>query len=148
MNFTASKSKALASGLTALLVVAGFSPIRVAAAAPKAHPAPLAAAAQNDKLDFDLVNRTGYTLKHVLISRSSASEWNDDDDVLGGQKLDDGETLHISFAPRAHADHWDMKVVYAIDGSSHEWDGLNLSQINKITLHYNADSNSTSADTE
>ena len=56
--------------------------------------------------------------------------------------------LHITFSPKVHHDHWDLKVVYKIDGSSHEWDGLNLSEIHKITLHYNADQNSTKADIE
>jgi hypothetical protein len=144
MNLTQTKSKAIALGMAALLVV-GLSPVKVAAAAPAPHHM---RAAQGSNLDFDLVNKTGYKLKKVLVAPSATSEWNEDDDVLKGQMLEDGETLHISFSPQAQHAHWDMKVVYNIDGSSHEWDGLNLNNISKITLHYNADSNSTSADVE
>ena len=36
--------------------------------------------------------------------------------------------LHIHFNHHAHAEHWDLKVVYD-DNSSKEWDHLNLDKI-------------------
>jgi hypothetical protein len=149
MNRTQSKAKALLAGATALLLVASLSPIKTSAAAPHMKPAPAPkAAAQNDRLDFTLVNATGYTLSQVLVGSSSDAEWDPNDELLQGRTLSDGEQLDITFSPKVHHDHWDLKVVYKIDGSSHEWDGLNLSEIHKITLHYNADQNSTKADIE
>jgi hypothetical protein len=144
MKFIQTKPRALALGLVAFLLVGTATTKKsVALSAPTGI-----FAGQNDKLDFDLINKTGYKIKKVLIAPSSTAQWDDDDDVLTGRGFDDGETLSISFSPKAHAEHWDMKVVYAIDGSSHEWDGLNLTGIAKITLHYDAAANSTSADVE
>jgi hypothetical protein len=147
MKLTPTKPRALAVGLAALLFAALPASKTSALTAPIASPTPMHAA-QNDALDFDLVNKTGYKIKKVLISPSASSEWDDDDDVLAGRGFNNGDTLSISFSPKTHAQHWDMKVVYAIDGSSHEWDGLNLTGISKITLHYDAGANSTSADVE
>lgn len=149
MNRTHSKAKAILAGATALLLVASLSPIKTSAAAPHMKPAPAPmAAAQNDRLDFILVNDTGYDISQVLIGASAESEWDPNDELLQGSVFNNGDQLDIKFSPKAHHDHWDMKVVYKIDGSSHEWDGLNLSEIHKITLHYNADQNSTKADIE
>jgi hypothetical protein len=120
----------------------------VAAAAKPVAATPAAGRAEADNLDFDLMNKTGYALKKVLIAPSSAPDWDEDDDVLKGRKLGDGEVLHITFSPKARATKWDMKVVYAIDGSSHEWTGLKLDEINKITLFYNADKDETHAKIE
>jgi hypothetical protein len=147
MNRTQSKAKAIIAGATALLLVASLSPIKTSAATPHMKPAPVAAA-QNEKLDFTLVNKTGYTISQVLVGASADSEWDPNDELLQGRNFDDGDQLDVTFSPKAHHDHWDLKVVYKIDGSSHEWDGLNLSEIHKITLHYNADQNSTKADIE
>jgi len=147
MNRTHTKAKALVAGATAMLLVASLSPIKTSAAAPHMKSAP-AAAAQNDKLDFQLVNATGYDINQVLVGSSADAEWDPSDELLQGRTFGDGDALDITFSPKVHHDHWDLKVVYKIDGSSHEWDGLNLSEIHKITLHYNADQNSTKADIE
>jgi hypothetical protein len=147
MNRTQAKAKALLAGVTAMLLVSGLSPIQTSAATPHMKPAPMAAA-QNDKLDFQLVNDTGYDISEVLVGQSSDSTWDPSDELLQGRTFNNGDALDITFSPSAHHDHWDLKVVYKIDGSSHEWDGLNLSEIHKITLHYNAGENSTKADIE
>ena len=147
MNRTHSKAKAILAGATALLLVASITPIKTSAATPHMKPVP-AAAAQNEKLDFTLVNATGYEISQVLVGASAESEWDPNDELLQGRAFGDGDSLDITFSPKAHHDHWDLKVVYKIDGSSHEWDGLNLSEIHKITLHYNSDQNSTKADIE
>jgi hypothetical protein len=148
MKSTYSKAKAILAGTTALLLVTTLSPIKTSAATPHIMKPVPAAAAQNDKLDFTLVNATGYTLSQVLVGASAEADWDPNDELLQGRTLADGEQLDITFSPKVHHDHWDLKVVYKIDGSSHEWDGLNLSEIHKITLHYNADQNSTKADIE
>jgi hypothetical protein len=149
MNRTQAKAKALLAGATAMLLVTSLSPIQTSAATPHMKPAPAPmAAAQNEKLDFQLVNDTGYDISQVLVGASAESEWDPNDELLQGRTFNNGDALDITFSPKAHHDHWDLKVVYKIDGSSHEWDGLNLSEIHKITLHYNAGENSTKADIE
>jgi hypothetical protein len=139
--------------LSAALLTAGVlrthvTPVAAAAKPLGAMPAAGRAAAEAGDLDFDLLNKTGYSLKKVLIAPSAAPDWDEDDDVLKGRKLGDGEVLHITFSPKAKATKWDMKVVYSIDGSSHEWTELKLDEINKITLFYNADKDETHAKIE
>jgi hypothetical protein len=149
MNRTHSKAKAILAGATALLLVASLSPIKTSAATPHMKPAPAPmVAAQNDALDFDIVNATGYEIKEVLIAPSASADWHDDDDVLQGRPFPDGSTLHISFSPKAAAEHWDIRVTYSIDNTYKEFDGLNLTKISKVTLHWDADAQKTRADIE
>jgi hypothetical protein len=42
----------------------------------------------------------------------------------------------------------DIKVVFADDGSDVEWEGLDLCDLDKITLRYNRKTGDVSADTE
>ena len=63
------------------------------------------------KQDFDLVNRTGYTIDKVFVSPSNSNDW--EDDVLGRDVLDDGEKVHIRFNRAAKSCKWDLKVVYS-----------------------------------
>ena len=100
------------------------------------------ASAENEKLDFKLTNKTGYPITKIFIGPNTVEEWGDN---IITEKFADDETLDISFSPKATADKWDMKVVYE-DGSSHQWLGLDLSKIEKLTLHYDAATNTTSAD--
>ena len=148
MKLTHAKPLATATSLAALMFFVGYAP-KTSAATPK-HEAPAPTITnvhyENDALDFDLVNATGYEIKQVLISRSSQSEWNDDDDVLQGRAFPDGTVLHITFSPRTHAEHWDIRVTYSIDNTYKEFDNLNLTSISKVTLHW--DGNHTSADIE
>jgi len=50
--------------------------------------------ADNDKLDFSLVNKTGYGIKEVYIGPHSSDEWGEN---LINDAFENGETLNISF---------------------------------------------------
>ena len=89
---TQAKAKVLLAGATAMLLVASLSPIKTSAAAPHMKPAPMAAA-QNDKLDFALVNDTGYDISEVLVGASAESEWDPNDELLQGRTFPDGDAL-------------------------------------------------------
>jgi len=43
---------------------------------------------------------------------------------------------------------WDIKIVWVDAGAPVVWMNCQLSQISKITLHYNRDTDETSADAE
>jgi len=147
MRFTVITPRIIALSLGAVLLGFGHSTSTTSVAmAPKALASPKVyhVSAQNDALDFDLVNATGYDLKEILISPSSSTDWNDD--ILNGKTFPDGSTLHITFSPKAHAEHWDMRVTYVVDNTYKEFDNLNLTSISKVTLHW--DGNKTSADIE
>src|SRR5204863_4998587 len=91
-----------------------------AAAAIVAISAP--ALAQSAKQDFTLVNRTGYELKALFVSPSKADTWNED--ILGQDVLEDGNSVNIHFNPRAQTCKWDLKVVYTDDDSTAIWQSI------------------------
>jgi hypothetical protein len=101
------------------------------------------AQAADAKQDFDLVNKTGYEIKHVYVSPSKSDEW--EEDVLGKDTLDDDETWTIKFHRSEKTCKWDLKVVYADDDSSAVWRGIDLCSVEKVTIRYNRKSDTTSA---
>lgn len=92
--------------------------------------------------DFDIVNKTGYPIKHLYVSEGNSNSW--DEDVLGRDVLDDGESFELSFAKGEKTCKWDMKVVYDDDEAS-VWKNLNLCKISKLTLRWNKNTGVTTA---
>lgn len=90
-------------------------------------------AAQNRKLDFSLVNKTGLTIEEVYVSPSDDDEWGED--VMGKDVLKDGESVDIEFSRKETTCKWDLKVVDA-EKDSIEWTELDLCKANEITLKY------------
>jgi len=90
-------------------------------------------AAQNAKLDFTLVNKTGLTIVELYVSPAKDDEWGDD--VLGQDVLKNNETADIEFSPKAKTCAWDMKIIDE-DKDSVEWANLDLCKANEITLMY------------
>ena len=148
MNRMHSRHKATALGIAALLIFGSSSMNVSAAPAPKAAPSPMHFRAADGELDFDLVNKTGYIIKEVSVSPAKAKSWHDNDELLHGREFSDGDVLKISFNPKAQAEHWDLQVVFAGDDDTEEFDDLKLSDISKVTLHYNKETKETHADIE
>ena len=92
--------------------------------------------------DFDVVNKTGYPIKHLYVSEANNNSW--DEDVLGRDVLNDGESFELNFAKGEKTCNWDMKVVYD-DGEAAVWQALNLCKISKVTLRWNKNSGVTTA---
>lgn len=99
--------------------------------------------AQEAKQDFSLSNRTGYELKEVYVSPSTAADWQND--VLGSGTLADGATVDIKFNRATRTCKWDIKVVYTVDSSSAIWQNIDLCVVEKITIRYNKNTDTTSA---
>jgi hypothetical protein len=59
-----------------------------------------------------------------------------------------GETLNISFAEGVKAAKWDIKIVWVDEGAPVVWMNCKLSEISKFIMHYNRDTDETTADTE
>ncbi len=55
--------------------------------------------------------------------------------------LKDGQTLELTFNEEATAEKWDIKAVYT-DGETAEWGAAKLTEIEKITLHWDKDKGS------
>jgi len=90
-------------------------------------------ATQNRKLDFTLVNKTGFTIDEVYVSPNDDDDWGED--VMGKDVLDDGESVDITFSRKETTCNWDLKVVDS-DKHSIEWTKLDLCKANEITLKY------------
>lgn len=95
--------------------------------------------------DFTLVNRTGYQIDEVYVSRTSARNWGHD--VMGRDSLEDDHWVNITINAPEHACHWDLKVKYN-DGDEAVWNDLNLCDINKVSLYWDRHRQTTRAVTE
>jgi hypothetical protein len=83
--------------------------------------------------DFKMVNRTGYQIDSVYVSRASSKAWGSD--IMGRDALADGESVNITFPHGGAACNFDIKVGYN-DGDSAEWGGVNLCQYSTISLFW------------
>jgi hypothetical protein len=101
--------------------------------------------AGDDKLDFSLVNKTGYGIKEVYVAPHSTDIWSEN---LSSDPLENGETLNISFGEGVKAAKWDIKIVWVDPGAPVVWMNCKLAEISKFILHYNRDTDETSAETE
>jgi hypothetical protein len=101
--------------------------------------------ADNPNLDFTLVNKTGYGIKEIYIAPSASTDWGDS---IIDKPMENGDQLAITFSPKAEAEHWDIRIVWVDEGADVVWKKCKLSEISKFTLHYNRDTDETSADTE
>jgi hypothetical protein len=89
--------------------------------------------AQQSKLDFTLLNRTGLTIQELYVSPDESDEW--EEDVLGRDVLKHNESVEITFSRSEKSCDWDLKIKDA-DGDEIEWDSLDLCAASHITLLY------------
>jgi hypothetical protein len=101
------------------------------------------AAAQEAKQDFTLVNKTGYALNEAYLAPADTNEWQED--FLGKDQLDDGDTKKVHFSPKAKTCKWDLQVVYTEDNSKVVWRNIDLCTVDRITIFYNRKNDTTSA---
>jgi hypothetical protein len=89
--------------------------------------------AQQSKLDFTLLNRTGVIIAELYVSPDDADDW--EEDVLGRDVLKHNESLDITFGRTEKSCDWDLKIIDE-DGDEIEWDSLDLCAASHITLLY------------
>jgi hypothetical protein len=97
------------------------------------------------KQDFTVVNETGVEIAELYVSPHNINSWQED--VLGQDTLPSGEAVEIKFGRTEKAKLWDLKIVDS-EGNSIVWTNLNLLEISKVTLHYNAKTGKAWADIE
>lgn len=128
MNNLTSKSL---RGLTALTAIFALSMMLAPTAfAHGTHN--FALATTQDRLDFELHNRTGYQIEQVYVSPNNKDDW--EEDVLGEGVLENGKSVDITFS-RQRQDYWDLKVVFT-GGREAIWYKFDLSQITDITISF------------
>jgi hypothetical protein len=89
--------------------------------------------AQQSKLDFTLLNRTGLTIQELYVSPDESEDW--EEDVLGRDVLKHSESVDITFSRTEKSCDWDLKIKDE-DGDEIEWDSLDLCAASHITLLY------------
>jgi hypothetical protein len=108
-------------------------PAPAAPAAPAPAPAP-AADAGVPELNFVLVNATGYDIKELYMSPASANSW-EENMIPAGEVFANGSSTPITFRGfKPDVALWDLKAVEA-SGDPHEYRGLKLTEITKLTLN-------------
>ncbi len=95
---------------------------------------PRTTAESTGTLSFDLTNFTGSALHAVYVSPSDSKGW--EENVLGSDELNDGDTVDIRFSPEESAALWDIRVESA-DAHYAEWKGIDLRGVSRITLLLN-----------
>ncbi len=103
------------------------------------------ALADNEALDFKLDNETGYGIKEIYISPSNSDDWGDN---IMKDVLENGQVLTVTFNAKATAEHWDIKIAWVDGGADVIWKNCKLTEITKITLHYDRAKDETSATSE
>ncbi len=88
-------------------------------------------------LGLDLVNFTGSALSAVYISPSDSKGW--EENVVGADELNDGDTIDLHFNTEERAVLWDIRIESA-DEHYAEWKGLDLRNVSRITLLLKLDS--------
>jgi hypothetical protein len=81
--------------------------------------------------DFTLVNHSGKQVDSVYVSKVRSNDW--EEDVMGRDTLDAGESVDISFSKGERACKWDLKVEYH-GGGQDAWPAVNLCDATKVVL--------------
>ena len=95
--------------------------------------------------DFTVVNKTGVVIDKLYVSPSDKDDWQED--ILGQDQLADGASVDIKFHPKEKAAKWDLRIEDT-KGNSIEWTDLNLTEIEKVTLNYDAAAKKATANIE
>lgn len=83
--------------------------------------------------DFTLVNMTGLTIDEFYCSPVDTSDWQED--VLGVDTLESGDSVEITFSRDTEDCSWDLKIVDE-EGDEIVWTEIDLCKWATITLFY------------
>ena len=78
----------------------------------------------------DIVNSTGLTMQHFYASNSGTDSW--EEDILGNDKLQDGETQNVDINDGTGACKFDFKAVFE-GGASSVKTGIDVCTISSFT---------------
>ena len=79
----------------------------------------------------DIINKTGMQLKHFYASNSGTSDW--EEDILGRDVLDDGETFEADIDDGTGACRFDFKGVF-VNGKEVVKRNVNVCQVSTFTF--------------
>lgn len=81
--------------------------------------------------DVNVVNMTKKSIHHIYISAAKVDDW--EEDILGNDVLDPGETVKVTFENEHKACVWDFKAVDT-DGKEYLLMNVNLCQTATINV--------------
>ncbi|WP_414472976.1 hypothetical protein [Microvirga sp. M2] len=87
-----------------------------------------AASAANRKVD--IINETGLTMSEFYASSTGTEDW--EEDILGADIMEPGDTFEIDIDDGSGACHFDFKAVFT-NGSSHVRRNVNVCKISSFT---------------
>lgn len=97
-----------------------------------------------DRRNVTVVNGTGYGIKFLGFNNPGDDEWSDNE--LKGV-FDDGEKIYVKFGVGDKGCVWNFKIEWADPGyPGVVWHKIDLCNTDVITLHYDRDSDTTSAE--
>ena len=83
------------------------------------------------KLDFTLVNNTGYRIDIVNVTPATSDSW--EEDIMGKDYLENGQSVNIHFPSKANSRLWDLQIVYT-NGENFFWYDVDLTAVSTVTL--------------
>ncbi len=89
-----------------------------------------AASASAADRNVDVVNQTGQTMVHFYASNTGTDSW--EEDILGHDKLANGDTQPVNIDDGSGACRFDFKAVFA-DGSSSVRRGVDVCKVSSFT---------------
>lgn len=87
-------------------------------------------AAQAANRHVDIVNKTGMTMKHFYASSTGTDDW--EEDILGRDVIEDGETFDINIDDGSGACRFDFKAVFD-NGKALVRKSINVCEISTFT---------------
>ena len=96
-----------------------------------------------DRRDVTVVNGTGYGIKFLGFNNPGDDDWSDNE--LSGV-LDDGEKIDVKFSVADKGCVWNFKIDWAEPGyPGVVWHKIDLCNTDVITLHYDRNTDKTTA---
>jgi hypothetical protein len=91
-----------------------------------------------DETRFRLLNGTDYPISELTLSPSQINAWGAN--VLRSPAIKPGEVREVAFPSHLNDCHQDLKVVFMNNASQPVWQYVNLCDLRKIRLRYDATS--------
>ena len=99
-----------------------------------------------DQRNVTLVNGTGYGIKFLGFNNPGDNDWSDNE-LPPSSVLPDGNSVYVKFNTEDKGCKWNFKIEWADPGyPGVVWHDVDLCQITTVTLKYNRNTDTTSAE--
>ena len=99
-----------------------------------------------DDRNVTVINGTGYSIKFLGFNNPGDSDWSDNEI---GSVMADGASQYVKFNNADKGCKWNIRISWAMEGYPDVvWHDIDLCSIEKMTLHYDRASDTTSIEAE